>query len=101
MEYGKGQIPFLEIFKNKNKNSIWMDINHKPTNTQRCLPFTSSHPNHCNQNIPFCLTQKICTIADLHLRKPMKKTYKKTYKNLRSPQMKISCHLFTISKSMW
>ena len=41
-----------------------MDLYHKPTDTQRCLPFTSSHPNHCKRNIPFCLTRRICTIAE-------------------------------------
>ena len=41
-----------------------MDLYHKPTDTQRCLPFTSSHPNHCKRNIPFCLARRICTIAE-------------------------------------
>ena len=41
-----------------------MDFYHKPTDTQRCLPFTSSHPKHCKRNIPFCLAQRICTIAE-------------------------------------
>ena len=40
-----------------------MDLYDKPTNTQRCLPFTSSHPNHFKWNIPFCLAQRIYTIA--------------------------------------
>ena len=41
-----------------------MDIYHKPTDTQRCLPFTKSHPNHCKRNIPFYLARRICTIAE-------------------------------------
>ena len=64
MEYSKDQIPFLDILIKRNENSIWMDLYHKPTDTQRCLPFTSSHPNHCKRNIPFCLGQRICTIAE-------------------------------------
>ena len=63
MEYSKDQIPFLEILMKRNENGIWMDLYHKPTNTQRCLPFTSSHPNRCKQNIPFCLAPRICTTA--------------------------------------
>ena len=47
MEYSKDQIPFLDILIKRNENGIWMDLYHKPTDTQRCLPFTSSHPNHC------------------------------------------------------
>ena len=41
-----------------------MDLYHKPTDPQRCLPFTSSHPNHCKRNIPFCLAWRICTIPE-------------------------------------
>ena len=41
-----------------------MSKTHKPKDTQRCLYFTSSHANHCKQNIPFCLAWRICTIAE-------------------------------------
>ena len=64
MEYSKDQIPFLEIILKRSENGIWMDLYHKPTDTQRCLLFTSSHPNHCKLNIPFCLAQRICTITE-------------------------------------
>ena len=56
MEFSKDQIPFLDILKNRNENSIWMDLYHKCTDTQKCLlPFTSSHPKHEE----FVLFQKI------------------------------------------
>ena len=45
MEYSKDQIPFLDILMKRNENGIWMDLYHKPTDTQRCLPFTSIHLN--------------------------------------------------------
>ena len=32
--------------------------------TPRCLPFTCSHPKYCKQNVPFCLAQRIWTIAE-------------------------------------
>ena len=54
MEYSKDQIPFLDVLIKSNKNNIWMDLYHKPRDTQRCLPFTSSHLNYCKRNIPFC-----------------------------------------------
>ena len=41
-----------------------MDLYHKLRDTQRCIPFTSSQPNHCKQNIPFCLAQRIYTTAE-------------------------------------
>ena len=64
MEYSKDQIPFLDILIKRNKSGIWMNLFHKLTDTQSCLPFTSSHPNHCKRNIPFCLAPRICTIAE-------------------------------------
>ena len=64
MEYSKDQIPFLDILIKRNENGIWMDLYHKPTDTQRCLPFTFSHPNHCKRNIPFSLTRRFCTVTE-------------------------------------
>ena len=62
MEYSKDQVPFLDFLTKRNENGVWMDLYHKPTDTQRRLP--SSHPNHCKRNIPFCLERRICTIAE-------------------------------------
>ena len=78
MEYCKYKIPFLEILIKRNENSIWMDLYHKRTDTQRCLPFISSYPNHCKRNIPFCLAWRICTIAENNAEKL------KNLKNLKS-----------------
>ena len=64
MEYSKDQIPFLDILIKRNENSIWIDLYHKPTDTQRCLLFASSNPKHCKRNISFCLARTICTIAE-------------------------------------
>ena len=69
MEYSKDEIPYLDILIKRNENGIWMDLYHKPTDTQRCLPFTSSHPNHCKRNMPFCLARRICTIAESNTEK--------------------------------
>ena len=95
-----------------------MDLYHKPTDTQSCLPFTFSHPNHCKRIIPFCLARRICTIAENNAKKlknlenlktTLSKYYypdslikrglqklfqyqKKTYQNLKSRQMKASCY---------
>ena len=64
MEYSKDQVPFLDILIKRNKNGVWMDLYHKPTDTQRSLP--SSHPNHYKRNTPFCLARRICTIAEIN-----------------------------------
>ena len=41
-----------------------MDIYYKPTDTHRCLPFSSNHPKHCKKNILFTLARRICTIVE-------------------------------------
>ena len=40
-----------------------MDLYHKPTDTQRCLLYSTSHPKHCLKNIPFAMARRICTIV--------------------------------------
>ena len=64
MEYSKDAIPFLDILIKCNNDNIWMDIYYKPTDTHRCLPFSSNHPNHCKKNIPFTMARRICTIVE-------------------------------------
>ena len=41
-----------------------MDLYHKTTDTQRCLPYSTSHPKHCLKNIPFVMARRICTIVE-------------------------------------
>ena len=57
-------ITSVDILIKRNENDISMDLYHKPTDNQRSLPFTSSDPNHCKRNIPFCLGRRIFTIAE-------------------------------------
>ena len=38
-----------------------MDLYHKPTDTQRCLPYSRSHPKYCLNNISFVMARRICT----------------------------------------
>ena len=64
LEYSKDGIPFLDILIKCNNDNIWMDIYYKPTNTHRCLRFSSNYPNHCKKNILFTLARRICTIVE-------------------------------------
>ena len=77
-------IDFIDIIIKRNENGIWMDLYHKPTGIQRCLPFTSSHPNHCKRNIPFRFARRICTITENNAEKL------KNLENLKSNLSK--CH---------
>ena len=64
MEFSAEEIPFLDILIKRDNTGIWMDLYHKPTDTQRCLPFSTSHPKECLKNIPFVMARRICTIVE-------------------------------------
>ena len=64
MEFGDKEIPFLDILIKRDNSGIWMDMYHKPTDTQRCFPYSTSHPKHCLKNIPFVMARRICTIVE-------------------------------------
>ena len=64
MEFSDKEIPFLDILIKRDSNGIWMDLYHKPTDTQRCLPYSISHPKHCLKNIPFVMARRICPIVE-------------------------------------
>ena len=63
VEYNKKEIPFLDISVYSEEGKIQTDIYHKETDTFSCLDFTSSHPHHCKENIPFNLARRICSIV--------------------------------------
>ena len=41
-----------------------MDIYNTPTDSKRCVPFTSNYPRHCLTNIPFSLARRISEIVE-------------------------------------
>ena len=51
------------INKDTKTNNIWMDIFFKKTDTQRYVPFNSSHSKRCKNNIPFTLARRICEVT--------------------------------------
>ena len=48
----------------RDNNGIWMDLYHKPTDTQRCLLYSTIHPKHCLKDIPFAMARRTCTIVE-------------------------------------
>ena len=63
VEYNKKEIPFLDISVYSENGKIQTDMYHKETDTFSYLDFTSSHPHHCKENIPFNLARRICSIV--------------------------------------
>ena len=59
MEHSKKELRFGDILIKRDNDKIWMDVFHKSTDTQRCLPFSSSHLNHFKSNIPLILARRI------------------------------------------
>ena len=41
-----------------------MDMYHRPTDTRRCFPYSTSHPKYCLKNIPFVMARRICPIVE-------------------------------------
>ena len=64
MEFSDKEIPFLDILIKRDNSGIWVDMYHKSTDTQRCLPYSTSHPKHYLKNIPFVMARRICTIVE-------------------------------------
>ena len=63
IEFSDKEIPFLDNLIKRDKSGIRMNLNHKPTDTKRCLSYSKIHPKHCLKNISFVMTRHICTIA--------------------------------------
>ena len=64
MEFSDKEIPFLDILIKGDNCGIWTDLYLKPTDTQRCLAFSTSRPKHCLKNIFFLRTRRICRIVE-------------------------------------
>ena len=47
VEFSDKESPFLDISIKRDNSDIWIDMYHKPADTQRCLPYSTSHPKHC------------------------------------------------------
>ena len=60
---------------------------HKPIDTQRCLPYSTSHPKHWLKNIPFVLATRICTIVENNsLKNKYLRELKKNYRTYGYPE---------------
>ena len=64
MERSTTNLPFLDIMINKTGTKIWMDIYNKPTNSKRCVPFTTNYLRSCLRIILFYLARRVCAIVE-------------------------------------
>lgn len=57
-------LPFLQVYVYKSEGKIMTDVYYKETDNHDYLPFSSCHPRHTLENIPFNLARNICTLVD-------------------------------------
>ena len=58
------ELPFLDVMVKKEGTRLTTDIYYKPTDSFQYLPYTSSHPRHTKNNIPYNLARRICMIIE-------------------------------------
>ena len=64
------ELPFLDVMIRKDNTRLTTDIYDKPTDPFQYLPYTSSHPRHTKNNIPYNLAWRVCiTVEDQDRRK--------------------------------
>ena len=63
MEHDNTNLPFLDIMVINNNCKIETDIYFKKTDSKQYLLYTSCHPRHIKNNIPYCLARRIKTIV--------------------------------------
>ena len=63
MEYNKTHLPFLDITLINDEGKIETDIYFKKTDNKQYILYTSCHPRHIKNNIPYCLARRIKTIV--------------------------------------
>ena len=65
MELSDKEISFLDILIQRDNSGIWMDLYHKPTHTQQCLPYSTSHPKHCLKNVSFVIAKHLRELNEI------------------------------------
>ena len=63
MESNASQLPFLDTMVINNGGKIQTDIFYKPTDSKQYLLYTSCHPKHTRNSIPYNLARRLKTIV--------------------------------------
>ena len=65
METRDTKLPYLDIFINKKRKKVFMDIYSKTMDSKkRYASFKSNRLKHCLKNIPFSLALRICMTTE-------------------------------------
>ena len=75
MEFSGVEVLFLSILIKQDTNGIRMGFYHKPTDTQRCLSYSTIHPKHCLKNQDIAQNNStviLKIIVNIEMRKALK-----------------------------
>ena len=62
-EISETSVSFLDILVSINKNRLTTSVFYKPTDSNSYLLYSSSHPNHTKQSIPFSQFLCLCHLC--------------------------------------
>ena len=63
-ECSNDRLVYLNVTVLKTETGFKTEIYNKDTDSDTYLPFTSSHPRHCRENIPFGLARSVRALTD-------------------------------------
>ena len=63
MDINKSRLPFLDTMVINKGGQIQTDIYYKPTYSKQYLLYTSCHPKHTRNSIPYNLARRLKTIV--------------------------------------
>ena len=64
MERSDSELKYLDVLVYKTTTGFKTMVKSKDTDSGTYLPFTSSHPRHCKENIPFNMAKRVRALTD-------------------------------------
>lgn len=64
MERSDTSLKYLDVLVYKGHDGFKTVVKTKDTDSGTYLPFTSSHPRHCKENIPFSMARRVKALTD-------------------------------------
>ena len=64
MERSDSELKYLDVLVYKTPTGFKTMVKSKDTDSGTYLPFTSSHPRHCKENIPFNMAKRVRSLTD-------------------------------------
>ena len=92
MEQNRPQLPFLDTLIINNRGKIQTDIFYKPTDSKQYLLYTSCHPKHTRNSIPYNLARRLKMIVSEETTLNTRLNELKIYLTKRKYPLKLRCY---------